>query len=116
MGFQDLPFLPLTMRGRSRDGRQFPSHEEVPRISSHLHVHRPIVMATYCEQSASDCKHSAPRNIPTAIMLLTGVQLPQGLCRHVPAGAACPVSDAGRAGRPCCCITRTCARGASTAQ
>ena len=32
MGFQDLPFLPLTMRGHSRDGRQFPSHEEVPRV------------------------------------------------------------------------------------
>ena len=32
MGFQDLPFLPLTMRGRSRDGRQFPSHEEVARM------------------------------------------------------------------------------------
>ncbi len=33
MGFQDLPFLPLTMRGHSRDGRQFPSHEEVPLMS-----------------------------------------------------------------------------------
>lgn len=33
MGFQDLPFLPLTMRGHSGDGRQFPSHEEVPRMS-----------------------------------------------------------------------------------
>lgn len=29
MAFQDLPFLPFTMQGRSRDSRQFPSHEEV---------------------------------------------------------------------------------------
>lgn len=29
MAFQDLPFLPFTMQGHSRDSRQFPSHEEV---------------------------------------------------------------------------------------
>ncbi len=29
MSFTDFPFLPGAMWGRSKDSRQFPSHEEV---------------------------------------------------------------------------------------
>lgn len=40
MAFQDLPFLPLAMQGRSQDSRQFPSHEEV------LHCPRKALLHT----------------------------------------------------------------------
>lgn len=76
MAFQDLPFLPFTMQGRSRDSRQFPSHEEVYhylkayaatfKLEQLVEFRTTVVRArpVAALQSAAACGAAAARSVP----------------------------------------------------